>query len=251
MEEKIPVAQESSVEVQNNIPDHVNSLQQSIDKEKEKLAVSKDLTEQLVKEAEAFKMVQESVLGEVEVTNKAAEGETDWAKRVAEIKQELRDTAKALEEKKAAEEKVKPKEDSKPKEEEVSNPFTNFTDDELRNAGRVPLSGGEMVSYGGGRKESQLISKYLAEYQKRLNLGKEVNAIAYKINELSKDGTKASEQELANLKEQFESKKKAYDAQVQYMEDNDLVKTVEQADGQSQTRIGNVILSARGAENVK
>ena len=49
----------------------------------------------------------------------------------------------------------------------------------------------------------------------------------------------------------FESKKKAYDAQVQYMEDNDLVKTVEQAGGQSQTRIGNVILSARGAENVK
>ena len=49
----------------------------------------------------------------------------------------------------------------------------------------------------------------------------------------------------------FESKKKAYDAQVQYMEDNNLVKTVEQAGGQSQTRIGNVILSARGAENVK
>ena len=250
MEETVPIVQEPIEEVQSNIPDHVNSLQESIDKEKEKLVVSKDLTEQLVKESEAFKMVQEAVMGEVEATNKATEGETDWAKRVAEIKQELRDTAKALEEKKAAEEK-KPKEESKPKEEEVSNPFTNFTDDELRNAGRVPLSGGEMVSYGGGRKESQLISKYLAEYQKRLNLGKEVNAIAYKINELSKDGTKASEQELANLKEQFESKKKAYDAQVQYMEDNDLVKTVEQAGGQSQTRIGNVILSARGAENVK
>lgn len=250
MEETVPTVQEPIEEVQSNIPDHVNSLQESIDKEKEKLAVSKDLTEQLVKESEAFKMVQEAVMGEVEATNKATEGETDWAKRVAEIKQELRDTAKALEEKKAAEEK-KPKEESKPKEEEVSNPFTNFTDDELRNAGRVPLSGGEMVSYGRGKKESQLISKYLAEYQKRLNLGKEVNAISYKINELSKDGTKASEQELANLKEQFESKKKAYEAQVQYMEDNDLVKTVEQAGGQSQTRIGNVILSARGAENVK
>lgn len=251
MEEPVPTVQEPIEEVQSNIPDHVNSLQESIDKEKEKLAVSKDLTEQLVKESEAFKMVQEAVMGEVEATNKATEGEIDWAKRVAEIKQELRDTAKALEEKKAAEEKVKSKEESKPKEEEVSNPFTNFTDDELRNAGRVPLSGGEMVSYGGGKKESQLISKYLAEYQKRLNLGKEVNAIAYKINELSKDGTKASEQELANLKEQFESKKKAYDAQIQYMEDNDLIKTVEQAGGQSQTRIGNVILSARGAENVK
>jgi len=35
------------------------------------------------------------------------------------------------------------------------------------------------------------------------------------------------------------------------MEDNNLTKTVEQAGGQSQTRIGNVILSARGAETVK
>ena len=107
------------------------------------------------------------------------------------------------------------------------------------------------MSYGSGKQENQLISKYLAEYQKRLNLGKEVNAIAYKINELSKDGTRASEQELANLKEQLVSKRKAYDAQVQYMEDNNLTKTVEQAGGQSQTRIGNVILSARGAETVK
>lgn len=253
MEETVPTVQEPIEEVQNNIPDHVNSLQESIDKEKEKLAVSKDLTEQLIKESEAFKMVQESVLGEVEATNKAAEGETDWAKRVAEIKKELRDSAKAIEEKKAAEEKSNSKEESKskPEEEDFTNPFTNFTDEELRNAGRVPLSGGEMVSYGGGKKESQLISKYLAEYQKRLNLGKEVNAIAYKINELSKNGTKASEQELANLKEQLDSKRKAYDAQVQYMEDNNLTKTVEQAGGQSQTRIGNVILSARGAENVK
>ena len=109
-------------------------------------------------------MVQESVLGEVEATNKAAEGETDWAKRVAEIKKELRDSAKAIEEKRAAEEKSNPKEESKskPEEEDFTNPFTNFTDEELRNAGRVPLSGGEMVSYGGGKKESQLISKYLA-----------------------------------------------------------------------------------------
>ncbi len=253
MEETAPTVQEPIEEVQNNIPAHVNSLQESIDKEKEKLAVSKDLTEQLIKESEAFKMVQESVLGEVEATNKAAEGETDWAKRVAEIKKELRDSAKAIEEKRAAEEKSNSKEESKskPEEEDFTNPFTNFTDEELRNAGRVPLSGGEMVSYGGGKKESQLISKYLAEYQKRLNLGKEVNAIAYKINELSKNGTKASEQELANLKEQLDSKRKAYDAQVQYMEDNNLTKTVEQAGGQSQTRIGNVILSARGAENVK
>lgn len=231
--------------------EHIDGLQQSIDKESQKIRVSKELTEQLIKESEAFNMVKEAVTGESEAMTKATEGETDWAKRVAEIKKELRDSAKALEEKKAAEEKVKPKEESKPKEEEVSNPFTNFTDDELRNAGRVPLSGGEMVSYGGGKKESQLISKYLAEYQKRLNLGKEVNAIAYKINELSKNGTKASEQELANLKEQLDSKRKAYDAQVQYMEDNNLTKTVEQAGGQSQTRIGNVILSARGAENVK
>ena len=101
MEETVPTIQEPIEEVQSNIPDHVNSLQESIDKEKEKLAVSKDLTEQLVKESEAFKMVQEAVMGEVEATNKATEGETDWAKRVAEIKQELRDTAKALEEKKA------------------------------------------------------------------------------------------------------------------------------------------------------
>ena len=251
MEETIPTVQEPIEEPQDNIPDHINSLQQSIDKEKEKLAVSKDLTEQLIKESEAFKMVQESVLGEVEATNKAAEGETDWAKRVAEIKQELRDSAKALEEKKAAEEKAKPKEESKSKEEEISNPFTNFTDEELRNAGRVPLSGGEMVSYGNSKQENQLISKYLAEYQKRANLGKELNAISYKISELSKDGTKASEQELANLKEQFNRKKQAYDAQVQYMEDNGLVKTVDQAGSQSQTRIGNVILSARGAETVR
>ena len=251
MEEAVSTVQEPVVEAQNNIPDHVNSLQESINKEKEKLAVSKDLTEQLIKESEAFKMVQESVLGEVEATNKAAEGETDWAKRVAEIKQELRDIAKALEEKKAAEEKAKPKEEFKPEEEEFTNPFSDFTDEEIRNAGRVPLSSGEMMSYGSGKQENQLISKYLAEYQKRLNLGKEVNAIAYKINELSKDGTRASEQELANLKEQLVSKRKAYDAQVQYMEDNNLTKTVEQAGGQSQTRIGNVILSARGAETVK
>lgn len=251
MEETVPTVQEPIEEVQSNIPDHVNSLQESINKEKEKLAVSKDLTEQLVKESEAFKMVQEAVMGEVEATNKAAEGETDWAKRVAKIKQELRDTAKALEEKKAAEEKAKTKEESKSKEEEISNPFTNFTDEELRNAGRVPLSGGEMVSYGNSKQENQLISKYLAEYQKRANLGKELNAISYKISELSKDGTKASEQELANLKEQFDRKKQAYDAQVQYMEDNGLVKTVDQAGSQSQTRIGNVILSARGAETVR
>lgn len=252
-EEKVPVAQEPVVEIQNNIPDHVNSLQQSIDKEKEKLAVSKDLTEQLIKESEAFKMVRESVLGEVDATNKAAEGETDWTKRVAEIKKELRDSVKAIEEKKAAEEKSKSKEksESKPEEEDFTNPFTNFTDDELRNAGRAPLSGGEMVSYGGGRKETQLISKYLAEYQKRATLGKELNALSYKISELSRDGTKASEQELANLKEQFDHKKQAYDAQVQYMEDNGLVKTVDQAGSQSQTRIGNVILSARGAETVR
>lgn len=252
-EEKVPVAQEPVVEKQNNIPDHVNSLQQSIDKEKEKLAVSKDLTEQLIKESEAFKMVRESVLGEVDATNKAAEGETDWTKRVAEIKKELRDSVKAIEEKKTAEEKSKSKEksESKPEEEDFTNPFTNFTDDELRNAGQAPLSGGEMVSYGGGRKETQLISKYLAEYQKRATLGKELNALSYKISELSKDGTKASEQELANLKEQFDHKKQAYDAQVQYMEDNGLVKTVDQAGSQSQTRIGNVILSARGAETVR
>lgn len=231
--------------------EHIDGLQQSIDKESQKIQVSKELTEQLIRESEAFNMVKEAVTGESEAMTKATEGETDWGKRVAEIKKELRDSAKALEEKKAAEEKVKPKEDSKPKEEEVSNPFTNFTDDELRNAGRVPLSGGEMVSYGGGRKESQLISKYLAEYQKRATLGKELNALSYKISELSKDGTKASEQELANLKEQFDHKKQAYDAQVQYMEDNGLVKTVDQAGSQSQTRIGNVILSARGAETVR
>lgn len=274
IKEQNAVAQESAAEtkaenvdiptVQGTIPveesvnptvatEHIDGLQQSIDKESQKIQVSKELTEQLIRESEAFNMVKEAVTGESEAMTKATEGETDWAKRVAEIKKELRDSAKAIEEKKAAEEKSKSKKEpeSKPEEEDFTNPFTNFTDDELRNAGRVPLSGREMVSYGGGRKESQLISKYLAEYQKRLNLGKEVNAIAYKINELSKDGTKASEQELANLKEQFESKKKAYDAQVQYMEDNDLVKTVEQAGGQSQTRIGNVILSARGAENVK
>ena len=231
--------------------EHIDDLQQSIDKESQKIQVSKELTEQLIRESEAFNMVKEAVTGESEAMTKATEGETDWAKRVAEIKQELRDTAKALEEKKAAEEKVKPKEESKPKEEEVSNPFTNFTDDELRNAGRVPLSDGEIMSYGSGKQENQLISKYLAEYQKRANLGKELNAISYKISELSKDGTKVSERELANLKEQFDNKKKAYDAQVQYMEDNGLVKTVDQAGSQSQTRIGNVILSARGAETVR
>ena len=272
IKEQNAVAQESAAEikaenvdiptVQGTIPveesvnptvatEHIDGLQQSIDKESQKIQVSKELTEQLIRESEAFNMVKEAVTGESEAMTKATEGETDWAKRVAEIKKELRDSAKALEEKKAAEEKVKPKEDSKPKEEEVSNPFTNFTDDELRNAGRVPLSGGEMVSYGGGKKESQLISKYLAEYQKRATLGKELNALSYKISELSKDGTKASEQELANLKEQFDYKKQAYDAQVQYMEDNGLVKTVDQAGSQSQTRIGNVILSARGAETVR
>lgn len=209
--------------------EHIDGLQQSIDKESQKIQVSKELTEQLIRESEAFNMVKEAVTGESEAMTKATEGETDWVKRVAEIKQELRDTAKTLEEKKAAEEKAKPKEESKSKEEEISNPFTNFTDDELRNAGNRPLSGGEMMSYGSGKQENQLISKYLAEYQKRANLGKELNAISYKISELSKDGTKVSEQELANLKEQFDNKKKAYDAQVQYMEDNGLVKTVDQA----------------------
>lgn len=251
----IPIVQETTPVEESVNPavatEHIDGLQQSIDKESQKIQVSKELTEQLIKESEAFNMVKEAVTGESEAMTKATEGETDWAKRVAEIKKELRDSAKAIEEKKAAEEKAKTEEESKPKDEEVSNPFTNFTDDELRNAGRVPLSGGEMVSYGGGKKENQLISKYLAEYQKRATLGKELNALSYKISELSKDGTKASEQELANLKEQFDYKKQAYDAQVQYMEDNGLVKTVDQAGSQSQTRIGNIILSARGAETVR
>lgn len=233
--------------------EHIDGLQQSIDKESQKIQVSKELTEQLIREAEAFNMVKEAVTGESEAMTKATEGETDWSKRVAEIKKELRESAEALKKKKEEEEKNKPKEksESKSEEEDFTNPFTNFTDDELRNAGRVPLSGGEMVSYGNSKQENQLISKYLAEYQKRANLGKELNAISYKISELSKDGTKASEQELANLKEQFGRKKQAYDAQVQYMEDNGLVKTVDQAGNQSQTRIGNVILSARGAETVR
>ena len=251
----IPIVQETTPVEESVNPavatEHIDGLQQSIDKESQKIQVSKELTEQLIKESEAFNMVKEAVTGESEAMTKATEGETDWAKRVAEIKKELRDSAKAIEEKKAAEEKAKTEEESKPKDEEVSNPFTNFTDDELRNAGRVSLSGGEMVSYGGGKKENQLISKYLAEYQKRATLGKELNALSYKISELSKDGTKASEQELANLKEQFDYKKQAYDAQVQYMEDNGLVKTVDQAGSQSQTRIGNIILSARGAETVR
>ena len=253
----IPIVQETTPVEESVNPavatEHIDGLQQSIDKESQKIQVSKKLTEQLIKESEAFNMVKEAVTGESEAMTKATEGETDWAKRVAEIKKELRDSAKAIEEKKAAEEKSKSKEksESKPEEEDFTNPFTNFTDDELRNAGRAPLSGGEMVSYGGGRKETQLISKYLAEYQKRATLGKELNALSYKISELSKDGTKASEQELANLKEQFDHKKQAYDAQVQYMEDNGLVKTVDQAGSQSQTRIGNVILSARGAETVR
>lgn len=253
----IPIVQETTPVEESVNPavaiEHIDGLQQSIDKESQKIQVSKELTEQLIKESEAFNMVKEAVTGESEAMTKATEGETDWAKRVAEIKKELRDSAKAIEEKKAAEEKSKSKEksESKPEEEDFTNPFTNFTDDELRNAGRAPLSGGEMVSYGRGRKETQLISKYLAEYQKRATLGKELNALSYKISELSKDGTKASEQELANLKEQFDYKKQAYDAQVQYMEDNGLVKTVDQAGSQSQTRIGNVILSARGAETVR
>ncbi len=251
----IPIVQEATPVEETVNPavatEHIDGLQQSIDKESQKIQVSKELTEQLIKESEAFNMVKEAVTGESEAMTKATEGETDWAKRVAEIKQELRDTAKALEEKKAAGEKAKPKEEPKPEEEEFTNPFSDFTDEEIKNAGRKPLSGGEMMSYGNGKQENQLISKYLAEYQKRANLGKELNAISYKISELSKDGTKASEQELANLKEQFDNKKKAYDAQVQYMEDNGLVKTVDQAGSQSQTRIGNVILSARGAETVR
>lgn len=253
----IPIVQETTPVEESVNPavatEHIDGLQQSIDKESQKIQVSKELTEQLIREAEAFNMVKEAVTGESEAMTKATEGETDWSKRVAEIKKELRESAEALKKKKEEEEKNKPKEksESKSEEEDFTNPFTNFTDDELRNAGRAPLSGGEMVSYGGGRKETQLISKYLAEYQKRATLGKELNALSYKISELSKDGTKASEQELANLKEQFDHKKQAYDAQVQYMEDNGLVKTVDQAGSQSQTRIGNVILSARGAETVR
>ena len=253
----VPIVQETTPVEESVNPavatEHIDGLQQSIDKESQKIQVSKELTEQLIREAEAFNMVKEAVTGESEAMTKATEGETDWSKRVAEIKKELRESAEALKKKKEEEEKNKPKEksESKSEEEDFTNPFTNFTDDELRNAGRAPLSGGEMVSYGGGRKETQLISKYLAEYQKRATLGKELNALSYKISELSKDGTKASEQELANLNEQFDHKKQAYDAQVQYMEDNGLVKTVDQAGSQSQTRIGNVILSARGAETVR
>ena len=255
---EIPVVQENTPTEEIVSPaitaEHINGLQQSIDKESQKIQVSKELTEQLIREAEAFNMVKEAITGESEAMTKATEGETDWSKRVAEIKKELRESAEALKKKKEEEEKNKPKEEAKepPKEEKTKNPFSDISDEEWDSYMSKPLGGGgEFISYGSGKKETALISKYLAEYQKQVSIGKDINALQNKIYELAKEGTSASQEELQNLKVQLEEKTKAYTAQKEYMQTHGLEKTVDQAGGQSQTRIGNVILSAAGATTVK
>lgn len=115
----------------------------------------------------------------------------------------------------------------------------------------LTIGGSNFVSYAeGSREENKVVREYLSELTKKLNYQKQVAAVENQIRELSKDGTKGSEEQLTSLNKQKELLVAAAQTQDKYMKDKRLEKKTVEINGAKQTRIGNVILSESAANQV-
>lgn len=113
------------------------------------------------------------------------------------------------------------------------------------------VGGSNFVSYAeGSKEENKVVREYLSELIKKLNYQKQAAAVENQIRELSKDGTKGSEEQLTSLNKQKDLLVAAAQTQDKYMKDKRLEKKTVEINGAKQTRIGNVILSESAANQV-